>query len=110
MKFSALASMQNTVFITGKVVLKCANSLVLKLNSNYSDYLEPRLTKDFYQEEKFNHWLRLELPVQSDNKKQATFSGFIIASKLSTDNTPLIACTAQPPFAHPWPSTVLIPW
>ena len=43
------------MFITGKVVLNCANSLLLKLNSNHSDHLEPRLAKDFYQEEKVNH-------------------------------------------------------
>ena len=76
------------MFITGKVVLNCANSLLLKLNSNHSDHLEPRHAKDFYQEEKVNHWRGLELPVQSDNKKQEPFSGFITASQLSTENTP----------------------
>lgn len=96
------------MFITGKVVLNCANSLLLKLNSNHSDHLEPRLANDFYQKEKVNHRLGLELPVQSDNKKQAPFRGFITASQLSTENTPLIVHTGKPPSAHPRHSSVLI--
>lgn len=43
MKFSGLTSM----FITGRVILKCANITLLKFNSNHSDYSEPRLTKEF---------------------------------------------------------------